>query len=182
MKPELEVARDAVRTALGDDVADALEWAAAAVEHRATLLSAARWSATEGGACVDCGRAYMHDATCPTAAMLHELDPEWSRQQVDRAHHDAPNRAPRRLRPMHELGGNLIPPRPPFESRPARLEWTAPIVPSQLVTFDPPRAHPDGDVLMGMALVVASPQPAQPQSEDDTSDERGEWDPDGWQE
>jgi hypothetical protein len=85
----LEVARDAVRTALGDDVADALEWAAAAVKHRETLLSAARWAATEGGHCPDCGSAYVHDTKCPTAAMLHALDPEWSRAEVNAAHESA---------------------------------------------------------------------------------------------
>ena len=86
MKTELEVARDAVRAALGDELADALEWAAAAVRHRETLLSAARWAATEGGPCADCGSAYVHDAKCPTAAMAHALDSEWSAAEVNAAH------------------------------------------------------------------------------------------------
>lgn len=115
MKTELEVARDAVRSAGLEELADNLEWAAAAVKHRDTLLSAARWAATDSEApCPDCGDYNLHARECPTANALHALDPEWSRQQVEAAHADAPQWAPRRLWPMHALGGNRIPPRPPF--------------------------------------------------------------------
>lgn len=42
MKTELEVARDAVRAALGDELADALEWAAAAVSMKPEIEAALR--------------------------------------------------------------------------------------------------------------------------------------------
>lgn len=91
MKTELEVARDAVRAALGDELADALEWAAAAVKHRDTLLFAtteqAGWSADER--CTYCNSEWAHDASCDVAAALHALDPEWSRAEVASAHNAA---------------------------------------------------------------------------------------------
>lgn len=107
MKTHLEVARDAVRSAGLEELADALEWAAAAVKHRATLLSAARWAA--GGRwmgdewvvrCSNCSGAdadpdeavaIPHDVDCPMAEMLHALDPDWSREELISAHSAALN-------------------------------------------------------------------------------------------
>lgn len=83
MKHEIEVARDAVRAALGDELADALEWAAAAVAHRTTLVETLRWVA--GGECRECENT-VHNHDCSTAAVLHALDAEWSRDQVNTAH------------------------------------------------------------------------------------------------
>ena len=93
MKTELEVARDAVRSAGLEELADNLEWAAAAVKHRKILLEAARHTAaTEaryGGEgfypCIVCGEA-PHRRDCEAATALHALDPEWSREEVERAH------------------------------------------------------------------------------------------------
>jgi hypothetical protein len=111
VKTELEVARDAVRSAGLEELADALEWAAAAVRHRATLLSAARWAAGESTErCVDCGHRSVHGRKCPTAEALHALDAQWSCEEVNSAHGGAAHWAPRRLRPMHELGLDYIPP------------------------------------------------------------------------
>ena len=114
MKPEVEVARDAVRAVFGHDVADALEWAVAAVRHRATLLSAAQWAAGESGEpCVDCGFGVRssHDVKCPTAAALHALDWEWNRKEIDRAHEVA---AQMLYGWAHQRGASTIPPHPPF--------------------------------------------------------------------
>jgi hypothetical protein len=114
VKTELEVARDAVRAALGDELADALEWAAAAVKHRATLLSAARLAATEGDVCPDCRSRSVHERKCATAAMLHALDPEWSVVEVSSAHSAALNRVSAMGNPLRAMRG----PRPPFEGQP----------------------------------------------------------------
>lgn len=91
MKTELEVARDAVRAALGDELADALEWAAAAVKHREQVLFAmtehAGWSA--GERCAYCASELVHDIDCTVATALHALDPEWNRREVELAHEAA---------------------------------------------------------------------------------------------
>lgn len=185
MKTELEVARDAVRQAGLEELADALEWAAAAVRHRATLLSAARWAATDSEApCPDCGDYNLHARECPTANMLHALDSEWSRGQVEAAHADAQQWAPRRLWPMPAL------PRPAFPPLPADIPDGAAIFTS---TIRSPTGEPvprvsmadgaawelrpvgpstDGGLTRLMDWVqVASPQPAQPQPEDEPADE-----------
>lgn len=185
MKTELEVARDAVRSAGLEELADALEWAAAAVKHRRALMFAAvDWFLSEAP-CPECGHRSVHNASCETAAALHALSPDWSREELISAHSAALNtlRAVRGLI-LPTLGGNRIPPRPPFPS------LHPPIIPT--LGMQPPWRRvgerittADGMTwelrVTGPALsdgvtrraewfsVAASPQPAQPQPEDDTA-------------
>ena len=80
-----------MRAALGDELADALEWAAAAVKHREQVLFAmtehAGWSA--GERCAYCASELVHDIDCTVATALHALDPEWNRREVELAHEAA---------------------------------------------------------------------------------------------
>jgi len=80
MKTELEVARDAVRQAGLEELADALEWAAAAVRHRSTLLHALGYMTVGEGACIDCRARWAepHSRNCRWATARRVLDPGWS--------------------------------------------------------------------------------------------------------
>lgn len=167
MKSHLEVAKDAVRSAGLEELADALEWAAAAVKHRSTLLSAARWAATaDGGECPDCGHRSVHDRKCPTAEALHALDQQWSRDEVESAHHEAIWQPNEGRRPA--LGGSLIPPRPAFDpafeaEMERRFGWR-----SRSLGVTVPQSVM---LTMGSIAHADSPQPAQPQPEDEPADE-----------
>lgn len=132
-RTELEVARDAVRTVYGDELADALEWAAAAVKHRLVMMTALRrFASGAAGTCADCGQGYTHRRDCRTAAALHALDDNWSQDDMDRAHGEALEMARQRSDGpwRREYLGEF--PRRDTAS-------FAPIIPSQQAAFGPPR-------------------------------------------
>lgn len=199
MKTELEVARDAVRSAGLEELADALEWAAAAVKHRDGLMKAAvEWFLNDAD-CPECGCRSVHHRTCEVALAFHALDKGWSHDEIERAHVAAWDtlrvvREQRRptigshlteatlLTALNPAGAVHYPasaalPLPPGINDGVGITLSTGATPRITTTdgmaweLQPAGPSPDGGItrLMHWVQVATSPQPAQPQPEDDVT-------------